>query len=130
MAKRNPFRKQLCSLATTLPSPADLQSRSDELMQAFLLFGSETEDNLSCVQHVEYGWVNKRDFGPPSICGLKLHDKPLLISDLIYALGGYDLLPLIRQNYPDLTEEEWDATLRITTIILLSFEHNRRRRRH
>jgi hypothetical protein len=121
MSGQAELRSQLCTLAHTACTPADLHQRNDALRQAFLAFGSETPDNLNCVQHIEYGNVQNRDHGPKRICGLKVKDTSVLVSDVMYAIED-KVDDIVRSSYPNLNEAQRDAVLRTIMLVLLSLE--------
>ena len=66
------FAHALCELIDSSPEPLHVKElngsavseKSDRLMKPFLEFGSETDDNVNCFQHVEYGRVGDRVCGP------------------------------------------------------------------
>ena len=124
------FAQALCQLIDKSPGPQrmkDLSSSavsetSERLMKAFLAFGSETDDNMNCFRHVEYGPVDNLVYRPNPIYGLKLKGKKILISDVIHSVGDLKLPTEIAEEYPDLTEDEWSAITRMATMVLLAFE--------
>ena len=71
------FRDHLVALAQTPTSQLRLPEMSDSLMRAFLDFGSETEDNLNCAAHVDYG--SAEDSLSNRRIGLRLKDKAMAL---------------------------------------------------
>ena len=93
---------------------------NDELKMAFLSAGSETPDNLEAVEHFDFGICKN---GRGKIEGLKVKDKNIMIADVINALEGIDLPKQVKEFIPDLNQEDLDAALRLTTMILVSLEN-------
>jgi hypothetical protein len=123
------FAHALCQLIGSVPAPllmndpngSAVSETSDRLMKAFLDFGSETDDNMNCFRHVEYGRVDSV-CGPSPIYGLKLKGKEILLVDIIHMIEDLDLPREISEQYPDLTEAEWSAITRMATMMFCAFE--------
>ncbi|MEZ4730245.1 MAG: hypothetical protein R3E79_24205 [Caldilineaceae bacterium] len=54
------------------------------------------------------------------VIGLKVKGKNILVSQVLNALEDLDLPNEVKEYYPDLTDEEWQAVTRITTIVMLA----------
>ena len=93
---------------------------NDEFKMAFLSAGSETPDNLEAIKHFDFGICKN---GRGKIEGFKVNDKHLMISDVINALEGITLPKQVKELIPDLNQEDLDAALRLTTMILVSLEN-------
>lgn len=130
MRSKQVFAQTLCQLIDSSPGPrrkkdisrAVVSMKSDRLMKAFLNFGSETDDNMNCFRHVEYGRVDGPVWRPNPRYGLKLKGKQILLSDVIHMVEDLKLPSEIGEKYPDLTEAEWSAITRMATMVLLAFE--------
>ena len=86
------------------------------IKQLFFRFGSETEDNIESMNHVELGYSGAN-------LGMKIKDKDIFVSDIINALEDMEEAPQeIIEYYPDITDLEWQASTRLSTLILLLFE--------
>jgi hypothetical protein len=118
------FRDRLMALAQTPTSQLRLPEMSDLLMRAFLDFGSETEDNLNCATHVDYGSAEDGLSNPH--VGLRLKQKAILLSELMNVVESLPLPELVQADFPSLTEEEWSAALRMMTMVLIAFEREMR----
>lgn len=124
------FAQALCQLIDSSPGPlrkkdlsrSVVSKKSDRLMKAFLAFGSETDDNMNCFRHVEYGRVDNGVCGPKRTYGLKVKGKKILVADVIYLVENLKIPNEVGERYPDLTEDEWSAITRMATMILLAFE--------
>ncbi len=97
---------------------------TQEVREAFLRRGSRTPDNMNCVEHIEYGTVEGREFGPPKVSGLKVKESDVLISDVMHLVEDADIPDIVKKYYIDITVDEWSAITRMTTMILLSLECN------
>src|SRR5271163_2714951 len=121
---RNMFAAELAKL---LVSPLDVPRRKElcrALAKAFLAFGSETEDNVNCVRHLDYGVLPEFSTRRPQLT-LKIKGKRIPLGELAWSAGGaaYKRIPAkVREEYPDLTLEEWRAFNRLTTMIFIAFE--------
>ena len=127
MSSKVLFARALCQLVDSLPAPLNdlngpaVSEKSDQLMKAFLNFGSETDDNMNCFRHVEYGRVD-RVYRPKPFYGLKVKGKKISLVDVMHMVEDLDLPTEIAEQYPDLTKDEWSAITRMVTMILLAFE--------
>lgn len=84
--------------------------------QLLLKFGSETEDNIESMNHIELGHSGDN-------FGIKLKNKDIFISDIINALEDMEETPNeVKEYYPDMTDKEWQSSTRLSTLILLLFE--------
>lgn len=101
-------------------SPNALPALSAAIMNTLLAIGSETEDNLNCHKHIEYGMIDApHSF---SVYGLKVKGKAIPIASVMNALEDLPLPTVVKDYFPDLTEHEWMAITRMTTMILISLE--------
>lgn len=107
-----PFtRKQLLEVLNWI---AVGQNTAEELTTnlrvALLDFGSDTPDNLNCTGRVEVGPVG-------SEIGLKIRGRDVLFSDIAHALESEPLPKALKDAFPDISEGDWDAFARMTTLI-------------
>jgi hypothetical protein len=100
----------------------DLTEITDGIMRTLLEMGSETPDNLNCSQHIEYGRVGRRQVGPATVFGLKVKGTEMLVSDVMHLVEDGGIPDSVQQYCPDLTDDQWSAVTRMTTMILLSLE--------
>jgi hypothetical protein len=125
---RNMFARELAKL---LVSPLDVSGRKERrraLVKAFLAFGSETEDNVSCVKHLDYG-VLPISYKRGRELTLKIKGKPIPLGRLAWSAAATDRIPArVRRDYPDLTLEEWHAFQRFMTMVFIAFERELPRR--
>lgn len=99
-----------------------LQEITEQLHRDILEFGSETEDNIACTKHIEYGAIKQKRTGRVSEYGIKIRGKNLLVSDVLNTAEGSDIPPQVKEFIPSITQEDWDSSLRIATLILISLE--------
>ncbi len=100
----------------------DLTEITDGIMRTLLEMGSETPDNLNCSQQIEYGRVDRRQVGPATVFGLKVKGTEMLLSDVMHVVEDDGIPESVQRHYPDLTDDQWSAVTRMTTMILLSLE--------
>lgn len=122
MGSSNKFTSKLYEISRSEPDSESLPMQSEELMRALLRFGSETPDNTNCYNHVEYGVVRERKWGPPTVYGLKLKGKNVLISDMVAKIDTY-IANAMQEENPDLSENERDAITRLVVLLLKAFEY-------
>jgi len=109
------FLQALMQIISGRVSHSDLNAN---LRSAIIDFASETPDNLNCLNHIEVAAV---DSTSPSI---KIIDKSIRLSDIAHALEDAALPPSLKTALPNLTQKEWEAFARITTLIYASLETN------
>jgi hypothetical protein len=93
-----------------------------QLGNLFLDFSSETEENVHCLEHLEYG-TSSNSKTAMNRAGFKIKGKDILISDIMNALEDLDTPPdAVKEYFPELTIEEWSAATRMMTVLLLEKE--------
>lgn len=103
------FIEALNALAAGQSNPQELKTT---LREALLDFGSATPDNLNCANRVEVGRV-----GPHT--GLKITGREALFSDISHALEAEPMPSGIKEQFPQISEKDWDAFTRMTTLIYI-----------
>lgn len=93
------------------------EAEVDPIIKQLLVgFGSPTADNLDAVEQVEIGWVN-------SEFGIKIKGKDIFVADIVNALEDMEAAPQeIKEYYRDISDREWQAATRVSTLTLLLFE--------
>ncbi len=122
---REIFARKLCSLFDVFEMPNfDVQAFGDQVMQAFLEFGSDTPDNRMCWERIEFGSVEED--GPPWIPSVsyvfKVKNKSIYVRDILNRMEELPIPSEIAEAYPELDEEEWSAIMRIALMIVTVFE--------
>ncbi len=107
--------------ANRTPKPADLGPATARLRDALLAVGSETPDNLDCVNRIVFGAVADSD-EPVTWLGPMIADKPILLSDILWALEAGPVPESVRERIPGLEDEDWDAAIRIIMLIMSALE--------
>lgn len=93
-----------------------LKKFDKHIKQLLLKFGSETKDNIECLNHIELTRSGDN-------FGIKLKNKDIFISDIVNALEDMEDTPHeVKEYYPDITDKEWQSSTRLSTLILLLFE--------
>ncbi|MGE0084799.1 MAG: hypothetical protein AB7S75_10285 [Desulfococcaceae bacterium] len=97
-------------------SESYLKNLDSYIKKLVVSFGSGTEDNIESMNHIELGY---------SGCnfGIKIKNKDLFVSDIVNALEDMEQPPQeVKEYYPDITDQEWQASTRLSTLLLLLFE--------
>nr|WP_239157923.1 pentapeptide repeat-containing protein [Streptomyces sp. SID13726] len=101
-------------------SPADI---TDGFRTALLTAASETPDNLSCAEHLEYGTVPGPSYAPErKRSGLKIIGTDILVSDLAWRIEDAPIPDSVAGDLPGLTAEQWSAATRFITLLLGALE--------
>lgn len=96
-------------------STADDASRSEEFRARLLECASETPDNLNCAGRISIGDVGR-------VSGLRLTGADVLLSELAHQLEDLPMPGSVKEAFPDLSEADWDAFTRLTTLLYASIE--------
>lgn len=108
---RGQFLEALNRLSDKDENAADL-TRS--LRKALLDFASETPENINCAERIELGDLDDDT-------ALKIVGRAVLFSEIAHRIEDEPMPASLRMAYPDLTEKEWDAFTRMTTLLYLLF---------
>lgn len=95
-------------------SPASL---TVELQQALLDFGTSSRDNLKCADNLVVG-LSPSGYGRTSL-GVLTKQSRVPVGHLMNVLEDLPMPPEIRNKFPDLTQTEWEACLRLQTLLSL-----------
>lgn len=97
-------------------SESYLKDLDSYIKKLVVSFGSGTEDNIESMNSIELGYSGGN-------FGMKIKNKEIFVSDIINALEDMEEPPHeIKEYYPDITDREWQASTRLSTLILLLFE--------
>jgi len=114
----------LTTLLSTEYSEKALQQQNQIFKQLFLTFSSETSENIECLKHIEYGKILDQATGKIT-AGVKIKNQNLLISDIMNAIEDLEEVPEpIKEYFPELTNQQWQAATRVITVLLLFLEKN------
>ncbi|GEM_PF-2484090 len=93
-----------------------LKNLDSYIKKLIVSFGSGTRDNIESMNHIELGFSGGN-------FGIKIKNKELFVSDLMNALEDMEEPPReVKEYYPDITDQEWQASTRLSTLLLLWFE--------
>jgi hypothetical protein len=94
--------------------------RDHDLVRALLAFGSLTDDNRRCVERIGVRAIPQRDGSVRS--GIALRSGGTPIADVLNAAEGMPLPAQLAEDFPAVTQEDWDAVLRLATLVFVAAE--------
>ncbi len=95
---------------------------NDRFRSSLLDYASETPDNVASVAKIEVGKVKVNG---QVHSGLKIKEKNILLSEIMYAIEDMSLPAQVKDQLPQLTQEEWEAATRIIVFVLKSLEEEK-----
>nr|WP_297384593.1 hypothetical protein [uncultured Roseateles sp.] len=95
---------------------------NEGIRTALLRQASSTPDNISCSEHVEYSVSPEKRLELKRTFGLKIVGKDALLSDIAYDLERGEVVDLLAARRPELSREEIEAALRVSTLLLSGLE--------
>lgn len=98
-------RKKLLEVLVQISARSSREQTAD-LRAALLNFASETPDNRNCAARLEV-----------DTSGLKIADRSLSLCDIAHAVEDLPMPEGIKNACPDISEHDWDAFTRLTTLI-------------
>ncbi|GAA2312839.1 hypothetical protein GCM10010234_66950 [Streptomyces hawaiiensis] len=102
---------------------SDSAGLTTRFREALRTAGSETPDNLACVQRLEYGTVPGPPYAPErERSGLKIAGTDILVSDLAWRIEDTPVPATVADDHPGLTAEQWSAATRVITLLLGALE--------
>ena len=122
MAAKNDFAHKLAELLLSDPDLSNLKQADEQLKETFLASACESPDNLSCADYIEYGAILDESWGVNTTVGLKLKRHDIMLSDISNVLENCAMPPELKAQFPKLTGEDWDAAMRMMTMILMALE--------
>ena len=122
MNTRKAFLRSLVRIAGETGKPQSTSGATKAFRRALLDFGSETDDNQACA--AEIGVSTVRD-GDQQATGLALRRKGRLVSQILNDAEGMPVPAAVRRRHADITQREWDAVLRLATLVFISLERKR-----
>jgi hypothetical protein len=99
---------------------ASIQALESEFAETLLAFGSKTEDNVACVDRIGIRERSLSDYG--RIIGLALKSNGIPVSDVLNFAEGSTVPEEVLQRFPQLEPEDWDAVLRLSTLVFSALE--------
>jgi hypothetical protein len=119
MNTRKAFLRSLVRIAGGSGKPVSAPVATKAFRRALLDFGSETDDNRACA--AEIGVSTVRDRGLLTT-GLTLRRKGRLVSQILNDAEGTPVPAALRKRHAGITQREWDAVLRLATLVFISLE--------
>src|SRR4051812_5614900 len=113
------FRNLLMYVANLGFSTRQVDTINIQFKTALLDYASETPDNTASIGHIEIGKV---EVDAKVYSGLKIRGKNILLSDIMYGIENMSMPAQIQEQFPELTQQEWEAATRIMFLMLSSLE--------
>ncbi|HAH46559.1 hypothetical protein [Gimesia sp.] len=92
--------------------------QQEEFNKNLLLHGSHSEENIDAISRIEFA-SQKNDQITEFYFRLKKHHTEL--AEITNHLEGEPIPDYIHDAFPDLSQEDWDATFRYITLLLTLF---------
>ncbi|MFF8788570.1 hypothetical protein [Streptomyces sp. NPDC015125] len=94
-----------------------------QLRTTLLDFASETPDNKDAVQHIAVQHIAVRHTEQPwQGARLCLGRSGFAFTQVLLSAEGCSVPSCVRDAFPDLTQDEWNAVIQVTGLVLLAFE--------
>jgi hypothetical protein len=122
MNTRKAFLWSLVRIAGGRGKPLNTRAATKAFRRALLDFGSETDDNQACAAEIGVSTVRA---GDQHITGLALRRKGRLVSQILNDAEGIPVPATVRRRHARITQREWDAVLRLATLVFISLERGR-----
>ncbi len=103
-----------------------VDTRDREFVRALLDFGSETEDNTECVERVGLARLVQQ-YGSGQ-AGFGLRRSRTSLADVLNTAEGSPVPDQVTDAFPEITQEDWDAVLRLATMVFAAFEASAEKR--
>lgn len=110
----------LRSLVLTRSDTDQIDTRDREFVRALLDFGSETDDNTECVERIGLAVLPELHGSGPA--GFALRHSRIPVADVLNAAEGSPIPDQVTAEFPEVTQEDWDAILRLATLVLVAFQ--------
>ena len=110
----------LRSLVLARSDTNQVDTRDREFVRTLLDFGSETDDNTECVQRVGLGVLSQLYGSGPA--GFALRHSRIPVADVLNAAEGAPVPDQVTAEFPEVMQEDWDAILRLATLVLVAFQ--------
>lgn len=124
MSSQKAFRQVLVRIAGDSGGSLGTRQATAVFRKALLQFGSETDDNKSCAAKISVGTYRDKDRGC-RVTGLALQPQRQLVSEILNQAEGAPIPSAVRKRFRGITQSEWDAILRLATLVFLSLERDR-----
>ncbi|WP_241779583.1 hypothetical protein [Streptomyces natalensis] len=117
---RSVAREQFCQALAAISERVDLHQHelTGQLRTALLNFASETPDNKEAAQRIAVLHTGEPQQGP-RLC---LSRSGLAFSKVVLSADGCPVPSCVLEEFPDLTQDEWNAVIHVTGLTLMAFE--------
>lgn len=119
---RDDFVRAVQSVMERLKTDPSGAIDNEGIRTALLRQASSTPDNIACSEHVEYSVSPEKRLELKRTFGLKIVGKDALLSDIAYDLECEEVVDLLAARRPELSREEIEAALRVSTLLLSGLE--------
>ncbi len=112
---------QLCRVLQNIIriSGNDFSIATNKMQKAILDYGSETPDNIACADQLEVAAYQELD---RTYHGIRLSHLGVGLSTLINAAEGCPIPDQLKNQFPTISQAEWDAVLRLCTLLVTALE--------
>ncbi|WP_260638426.1 hypothetical protein [Streptomyces angustmyceticus] len=112
-------REQFCQALAAISERPDLHpdELTAQLRSALLSFASETPDNKDAAQLVAV--LQTGEFQQRRLC---LSRSGVAFAQVVLSAGDCPVPSCVREEFPDLTQDEWNAVIHVTGLTLMAFE--------
>ncbi|WP_328687442.1 hypothetical protein OG879_10675 [Streptomyces caniferus] len=117
---RSVARERFCRALAAISKRPDLHQDelTAQLRTALLNFASETPDNMEAAQRIAVLHTGEPQQGP-RLC---LSRSGLAFANVVMSAGGCPVPSCVLEEFPDLTQDEWNAVIHVTGLTLMAFE--------
>ena len=122
MSTRKAFLRSLVKIVGESGKPLSARRATQVLRKALLDFASETEDNRSCAAEIAVSTVRGQE---RCATGLTLQRHGRLVSQVLNDAEGTPVPGAVRKRQAGITQREWDAVLRLATLVFVALERER-----
>jgi len=99
-----------------------LKNLRESFKAAFLQQGFSTDDNLECMRQIFVGRTNDGTSLQRPTIGYCLEETELNIADVLNGAEGSLMPEQLKESHPELTQLQWDATLRMATMFFVALQ--------
>ncbi|QUQ68699.1 hypothetical protein [Kutzneria sp. CA-103260] len=110
----------LRSLVLARRDTDQIDTRDREFVRAVLDFGSDTDDNTECVERVGPALLPQLHGSGPA--GFTLRHSRIPVADVLNAAEGTPVPDHVTAEFPEVTQEDWNAILRLATLAFVAFQ--------
>ncbi|MEE6268188.1 hypothetical protein V2E29_21435 [Streptomyces diastatochromogenes] len=117
---RSVARERFCLALAAISERPDLHQDelTAQLRTALLNFASETPDNKEAAQRIAVLHSGEPRQGP-RLC---LSRSGVAFAEVVLSADGSPVPSCLREEFPDLTQDEWNAVIQVTGLTLMAFE--------